>query len=99
MAGTDLERLEARVAELERQQEELLSTGPPRQPPAGGKDWDALAAVIATFIGILALAVAGYTSYLQRQQLRAQVWPRVQMGASNIEMKLIVENRVPGRRD
>jgi hypothetical protein len=38
------------------------------------RDWDAFAAVIASFIGFLALAVSAYTAYVQRQQLRAQVW-------------------------
>jgi hypothetical protein len=35
--------------------------------------------VIAAGIGLLALLVAGYTAYLQRQQVRAQVWPRVEV--------------------
>ena len=37
--------------------------------------WDALAAIIAALIGLLALCVSGYTAYIQRQQVRAQVWP------------------------
>jgi len=37
--------------------------------------WDAAAAIIASLVGLLALAVAGYTAYIQRQQVRAQVWP------------------------
>ncbi|MBS0432840.1 MAG: hypothetical protein JSS21_10625 [Proteobacteria bacterium] len=37
--------------------------------------WDALAAIIAALVGLLALIVAGYTAYIQRQQVRAQVWP------------------------
>ena len=41
----------------------------------GRRDWDGLAAVIAAFVGLLALLVSGYTAYLQRQQVRAQVWP------------------------
>ncbi len=36
---------------------------------------DALAAVVATLVGALALAVSAYTAYLQRMQVRAQVWP------------------------
>src|SRR5438552_8737433 len=32
-------------------------------------------AVIATFVGFLALCVSGYTAYVQRQQVRAAVWP------------------------
>jgi hypothetical protein len=58
--------------------------------PAGQRrrDWDALAAVIASFIGLLALAVAGYTAYVQRQQLRAQVWPRLEVSYSNNDQEL-----------
>ena len=37
--------------------------------------YDAVAAVIAALVGMLALVVAGYTAYIQRQQVRAQVWP------------------------
>ena len=44
--------------------------------PAGhARNWDALAAVIASLVGALALAVSAYTAYLQRTQVRAQVWP------------------------
>ncbi|MGH8184571.1 MAG: hypothetical protein ACREPH_13020 [Rhodanobacteraceae bacterium] len=37
--------------------------------------WDAAAAIIASLVGLLALIVAGYTAHIQRQQVRAQVWP------------------------
>jgi hypothetical protein len=62
----------------------------PQNPDAevsGGRErrirWDALAAVIASLVGLLALLVAGYTAYIERQQVRAQVWPYLQMGKSN----------------
>jgi hypothetical protein len=45
--------------------------------------YDAVAAVIAALVGMLALLVAGYTAYIQRQQVRAQVWPYLLMGKSN----------------
>jgi hypothetical protein len=45
--------------------------------------WDALAAIIASLVGLLALIVAGYTAYIQRQQVRAQVWPHLILGHSN----------------
>jgi len=45
--------------------------------------WDAAAAIIASLVGLLALLVAGYTAYIQRQQVRAQVWPYLLMGKSN----------------
>jgi len=47
--------------------------------------YDAVAAVIAALVGMLALLVAGYTAYIQRQQVRAQVWPRLVLGHSNVE--------------
>ncbi len=45
--------------------------------------WDAAAAVIAALVGLLALFVAGYTAYIQRQQVRAQVWPYLLMANSD----------------
>jgi hypothetical protein len=39
--------------------------------------------IIATFVGICALGVAGYTAYMQRQQVRAAVWPILQFDSSN----------------
>jgi hypothetical protein len=39
--------------------------------------------VIATFIALLAVCVAGYTAYMQRQQVRAAVWPILQFDSSN----------------
>ncbi len=40
-------------------------------------------AVIATFIALLAVCVAGYTAYMQRQQVRAAVWPILEFDSSN----------------
>jgi hypothetical protein len=39
--------------------------------------------VIATVVGLLALCVSGYTAYMQRQQVRAQVWPILEFNSSN----------------
>jgi hypothetical protein len=52
-------------------------------PRTRERDWDGYVAVIATLVGLLALAVSGYTAYLQRQQVQAQVWPRLEMSRSN----------------
>jgi hypothetical protein len=38
---------------------------------------------IATFIAFLAVSVAGYTAYMQRQQVRAAVWPILEFDTSN----------------
>jgi hypothetical protein len=40
-------------------------------------------AVIATFVGFLALCVSGYTAHVQRQQVRAAVWPILEFDTSN----------------
>jgi hypothetical protein len=40
-------------------------------------------AVTATFVGFLALCVSGYTAYMQRQQVRAAVWPILEFDSSN----------------
>jgi hypothetical protein len=48
-----------------------------------GIRYDAVAAVIAALVGMLALLVAGYTAYIQRQQVSAQVWPYLLLGKSN----------------
>lgn len=39
--------------------------------------------VIVTLIGVSALFVSGYTAYVQRQQVRAAVWPILEYGTSN----------------
>lgn len=52
---------------------------PPRRRKKRRRHWDAYAAVIASFVGLLALLVSGYTAHLQRQQVRAQVWPHLQL--------------------
>src|SRR5438445_359930 len=39
--------------------------------------------VVATLIGVLAIVVAAYTAWIQRQQVRAQVWPVLEYGTSN----------------
>src|SRR5690242_19825054 len=40
-------------------------------------------AVIATLVGLCALCVSGYTAYMQRQQVRAAVWPILEFDTSN----------------
>jgi hypothetical protein len=46
----------------------------------GASRYDAL---IATFVGVCALLVSGYTAYMQRQQVRAAVWPILEFDTSN----------------
>ena len=60
------------------------------------RNWDALAALIAALIGVLALLVSGYTAYIQRQQVRAQVWPHIQVGNYDPEHMIGVLNKGVG---
>jgi hypothetical protein len=39
--------------------------------------------IIATLVGVSALFVSGYTAYVQRQQVRAAVWPILVFSTSN----------------
>jgi hypothetical protein len=58
--------------------------------------WDAVAAIIAALVGLLALVVAGYTAYIQREQVSAQVWPYLIGGNSSGERELLWENKGVG---
>ena len=41
-------------------------------------------AIVATFVAVLAVAVSAYTAYVQRQQVRAQVWPVLEFSTGNV---------------
>ena len=69
---------------------DALAQLPPR------RHWDGLAAVIAAFVGLLALCVSGYTAYLQRQQVRAQVWPYLETGISSSKRGVMLSNKGVG---
>ena len=65
--------------------------------------WDALAAIIASLVGFLALIVAGYTAYIQRytaniqlEQVRAQVWPWLEAGNNDSNNSIEVYNKGVG---
>jgi hypothetical protein len=53
---------------------------PEKRVTHGASRYDAL---IATFVGVCALFVSGYTAYMQRQQVRATVWPILEFYSSN----------------
>ena len=59
---------------------------------------NAVAAVIAALIGLLALGVSGYTAMLQREQVRAEVWPYLQPGITIEQgsMAISLENKGVG---
>src|SRR4051812_18164442 len=55
-------------------------------------------AIIATFVGVLALLVSGYTAYVQRQQVRAQVWPMLEGSYTNMDdvVTVVIANKGTG---
>jgi hypothetical protein len=58
----------------------MIGAVPEEKERRGASRYDA---IIATFVGFLALCVSGYTAYMQRQQVRAAVWPILQFDSSN----------------
>jgi len=52
--------------------------------------------VVASLIGLLALLVSGYTAYVERQQVRAQVWPYLLVGYSDTAQAVVVLNKGAG---
>lgn len=74
------------------------TTAPSEPAPKKRTEWNAVAAVIAALIGLLALGVSGYTALLQREQVRAEVWPYLQ-SAITIEqgsLAISIENKGVG---
>jgi hypothetical protein len=53
-------------------------------------------AVIATFVGFCALCVSGYTAYVQRQQVRAAVWPILEFDSGNGPIQFTLANKGVG---
>jgi hypothetical protein len=52
---------------------------------------------VATLVGVCALFVSGYTAYVQRQQVRAQVWPILEYDTSNEpHLRLTIANKGVG---
>lgn len=62
---------------------------------------DLLAAGASGFVAVLALATSTYNVYLQRQQIRAQVWPRLNLGTDweDESVALQLQNRGVGPAD
>ncbi len=55
-------------------------------------------AIVATLVGVCALLVSAYTAYIQRQQVRAQVFPIVALssGSTDEDVHVIVANKGSG---
>lgn len=60
------------------------------------RDWSGFAAVVATLVGLLALVVSGYTAHIQRQQVRAQVWPYLLVSNDDPRQAIEVLNKGVG---
>jgi hypothetical protein len=60
------------------------------------RDRSGISAILAALIGLLALIVSGYTAYIQRQQVRAQVWPYLLVGYADPERAMIVLDKGVG---
>ena len=58
----------------------MIGVVPEQREKRGASRYDA---VIATLVGLCALCVSGYTAYVQRQQVRAAVWPILEFYSSN----------------
>ena len=58
----------------------MIGAVPEEKQTRGASRYDA---IVATFVGFLALCVSGYTAYMQRQQVRAAVWPILEFDSSN----------------
>jgi hypothetical protein len=53
--------------------------------------------IIATLVGVSALFVSGYTAYVQRQQVRAAVWPILESSSSNEpDIRFVIANKGVG---
>src|SRR5207247_6590232 len=59
---------------------DMIGAVPEEKQTRGASRYDA---IVATFVGFLALCVSGYTAYMQRQQVRAAVWPILEFDSSN----------------
>lgn len=72
----------------------MIGAVPEQRETRGASRYDA---IIATFVGFCALCVSGYTAYVQRQQVRAAVWPILEFGNSNApDIHLTVANKGVG---
>ena len=66
---------------------------PEQRETRGASRYDA---VIATLVGFCALCVSGYTAYMQRQQVRAAVWPILEFDTSNGPIHFTLANKGVG---
>jgi hypothetical protein len=66
------------------------------QPGPRGTDWDRITAIAAVLIGLAAVAVSVYTVLLQREQIRAEVWPRLSFYYAGMDGEFRIANKGVG---
>ena len=66
---------------------------PEQRETRGASRYDA---VIATLVGLCALCVSAYTAHVQRQQVRAAVWPILEFDSSNGPIQFTLANKGVG---
>jgi len=71
----------------------MLGLVPEKKPMRGASRYETY---IATFVGLCALCLGGYTAYMQSQQVRAMVWPILEFGSNNGPIKLTLANKGVG---
>jgi len=71
----------------------MIGAVPEKTEGRGASRYDV---VIATIVGLLALCVSGYTAYMQRQQVRAAVWPILEFDSRNGPIQFILANKGVG---
>jgi hypothetical protein len=71
----------------------------PDLPKPAPRRWDAdlLTSIVAIIIGVFAVGTSLYTALIMREQLRAQVWPAVEIASSDLSgFKVLVINNGVG---
>src|SRR3984893_1376958 len=71
----------------------MIGAVPEEKVTRGASRYDA---IIATLVGFCALCVSGYTAYMQRQQVRAAVWPILEFDSSNGPIHFTLANEGVG---
>lgn len=66
------------------------------QPGQAGTNWDRITALAAVLIGLAAVVVSVYTVVLQREQIRAEVWPRLGFYYAGLDGEFRIANKGVG---
>jgi len=66
------------------------------QPEPTGTNWDRITAIAAVLIGLAAVVVSVYTVLLQREQIRAEVWPRLSFYYAGMDGEFRIANKGVG---